>query len=77
MSAYKQAFALLNMVIDNNTDAANAAADIRRPLQGLNLAPRINLGEKVCHLKQYVHALHRHFTTIDLLEFLSVRNENF
>lgn len=31
----------------NNTMAANAAADIRQPLLGLNLAPKIILGEKI------------------------------
>lgn len=47
MTAFKQAFNLLQWVNENNTYAASAAADIRRPLEGLDLSPRIDLGEKI------------------------------
>lgn len=47
MSAYKRASNLLKMAKENNTVAANAAADIRRPLVGIDLAPTIANGEKI------------------------------
>lgn len=47
MTAYKRASTLLKMAKENNTVAANAAADIRRPLQGIDLTPTIVIGEKI------------------------------
>lgn len=37
----------LQRLIDNNTLAANAASDIRQPLIGLNLQPKLEFGEKL------------------------------
>lgn len=37
----------LEKLIDNNTLAANAASDIRQPLIGLNLQPKLEFGEKL------------------------------
>ena len=47
MTLYKQASVYLERTISNNTMAANAAADIRQPLIGLDLMPKIHVGEKV------------------------------
>lgn len=47
MTLFKLADGYLKKLIGNNTMAANAAADIRQPLVGLNLAPKIILGEKI------------------------------
>jgi hypothetical protein len=47
MTLYKQALGYLEKTIQNNSIAANAAADIRQPLIGMDLMPKISAGEKV------------------------------
>lgn len=47
VTVFKLADGYLKKLIDNNTMAANAAADIRQPLVGLDLTPKIILGEKL------------------------------
>lgn len=45
LTIYQQASAFLKRATENNTMAANAAADIRRPLIGLNMSANLTLGE--------------------------------
>ncbi|XP_044252959.1 protein tweety isoform X1 [Tribolium madens] len=47
MSMFKPALNYLEKTMGNNTMAANAAQDIRQPLLGMNLMPKIVVGEKV------------------------------
>ncbi|RZC38144.1 tweety, partial [Asbolus verrucosus] len=47
MTLYKEAKDYLERTKGNNTMAADAAADIRRPLIGLDLMPKVAMGEKV------------------------------
>lgn len=47
MSIFKPALNYLERTMGNNTMAANAARDIRQPLLGMNLVPRIIQGEKI------------------------------
>ncbi|KAJ8945728.1 hypothetical protein NQ314_009091 [Rhamnusium bicolor] len=47
MTLFKLTDGYLKKLIGNNTMAANAAADIRQPLVGLDLTPKIILGEKL------------------------------
>lgn len=46
-TAVKQALYLYNLAKNNNTAAARAAADIRLPLKGIYLKPKIAIGEKI------------------------------
>lgn len=46
-TALKMCMHLLEFATDNNTAAASAAADIRNPLNGIYLAPTINIAEKI------------------------------
>lgn len=43
----KKVLEWMKMAEGNNTAAANAAADIRAPLQGIDLEPKLQLGEKI------------------------------
>ncbi|XP_019868145.1 protein tweety isoform X2 [Aethina tumida] len=47
ITIYKQAEMYLNFLIKNNSMAANAAADIRQPLVGLDLSPKIDFFQKI------------------------------
>lgn len=51
MSAFKKVATLLKMAKENNSVAANAAADIRRPLIGIDLAPTMAEGEKIENIR--------------------------
>ncbi|CAH0564426.1 unnamed protein product [Brassicogethes aeneus] len=47
ISLYKQADVYLLNLMGNNSMAANAASDIRSPLMGLDLSPKIEMGMKL------------------------------
>ncbi|GJQ86587.1 hypothetical protein Trydic_g8628 [Trypoxylus dichotomus] len=47
MTAKKQVIDWINMASGNNTLAANAAADIRRPLQSIHIAEKVVKGENI------------------------------